>query len=130
MSHFAQVIDGKVVQVLVAEQEFIDEYSKTTEGEWIQTSYNTHGGIHYDPHTGQPSADQTKALRKNYAGLGYIYDLSLDAFYEPQPYPSWTLDEQTCLWQPPVPYPSDGGIYAWDEASLSWVSRIPEEPEA
>jgi hypothetical protein len=110
MSHFARVIDGIVVEVLVAEQDFIDEHSKTTEGEWIQTSYNTYGGEHPE---GNP-------LRKNFAGIGYTYDAERDAFYAPQPYPSWTLNEDSCLWEAPVAYPNDGNLYTWNEAQLQW----------
>jgi hypothetical protein len=93
----------------------------TSPGEWIQTSYNTRGGVHYDPETNQPSADQSKALRKNYAGIGYSYDREKDAFIPPAPYASWILDEQTCLWNPPVEYPTDGKSYHWDEATLAWI---------
>jgi len=109
MAHFAQVEDGIVKQVIVAEQDFID--LGVLPGTWIQTSYNTRAGQHPE---GRP-------LRKNYAGIGYVYDEVRDAFYTPQPYPSWLLDEQTCTWQPPVAYPSDGNKYSWDESSLSWV---------
>ena len=89
-------------------------------GRWIKTSYNTYGGIHYDSETLQPSLDQTKSLRKNYASIGYIYDETKDAFYAPQPYPSWILNEQTCLWEAPVPYPNDENIYVWNEENQSW----------
>jgi len=91
-----------------------------------RTSYNTRGGIHYDPETNEPSADQSKAFRKNYAGLGYTYDESRDAFIPPQPYPSWTLNEETCLWDSPVPYPTDGEMYIWNEETTSW-DLIPSE---
>ena len=83
--------------------------------------------MHYDPATGEPSADQSKALRKNYAGIGYSYDATRDAFIPPKPYASWALDEQTCLWNAPVPYPTDGKRYQWDEATTSWV-EIPDQP--
>jgi hypothetical protein len=86
-----------------------------------RTSYNTRGGVHYDPNTNQPSEDQSKAFRKNYAGIGYLYDPILDAFIPPKPYPSWVLNTQTCLWEPPVPYPNDGGKYVWDESTKNWV---------
>lgn len=109
MAHFAQVENGIVQQVIVADQEFID--SGILPGTWIQTSYNTYAGQHPE---GRP-------LRKNYAGIGYVYDQARDAFYAPQPYPSWTLDEQTCTWKAPVAYPSDGNRYKWDESSVSWV---------
>jgi hypothetical protein len=102
MSHFAHVKDGIVTQVIVAEQDFIDLGVVGNPSEWIQTSYNTRGGVHYNPETGEPSADQTKALRKNYAGIGDTYDPQRDAFIEPQPAEGWVLNEQTCLWEAPV----------------------------
>ena len=104
MSHFAKVVDGKVTQVIVAEPEFFQTFVDTSPGEWIQTSYNTHGGKHPE---GRP-------LRKNYAGIGFTYDKTRDAFIPPQIFPSWTLDEDTCQWIPPKPYPADGN-YVWDE---------------
>ena len=107
MSHFAKVEDGIVTQVIVAEQEFVD----TQAGTWVQTSYNTHGGQH--TLGGTP-------LRKNFAGIGSTYDSTRDAFYAPQPYASWTLNDTTCLWEPPVAYPDDGKIYTWNEATTSW----------
>jgi len=76
----------------------------------VQTSYNTQGGQHPE---GRP-------LRKNYAGIGYTYDATRDAFISPQPYPSWILNEDTCLWESPIPYPSDGEIYIWEEALQEW----------
>ena len=120
MSHFAKVENGIVKQVIVAETEFFDTFVDSSPGQWIQTSYNTRGGVHYDPNTNQPSADQSKALRKNYAGIGYSYDAQRDAFIPPKPYASWVLDEQTCLWNAPVPYPTDGGRYTWNEANQTW----------
>lgn len=122
MAHFAKVVDGKVTQVIVAEAEFFNTFVDSSPGEWIQTSYNTRGGIHYDPNTNTPSADQSKSLRKNYAGVGFSYDRVLNAFIPPKPFASWILDEQTCLWNAPVPYPTDGQSYGWDEATQSWVS--------
>jgi len=86
-----------------------------------RTSYNTRGGIHYNPITNQPSEDQSKAFRKNYAGIGYTYDEQRDAFIPPKPYPSWILNEDTCLYEAPIPYPNDGNIYRWDEETLSWI---------
>lgn len=115
MAHFAKVLNGKVVQVIVAEQDYIDTMIDTSPGEWIQTSYNTHGGVHYEPNTTTPSDDQSKALRYNYAGEGYLYDKEADAFYEPQPYASWTLNTSTYLWEAPLPYPTDDKKYTWDE---------------
>lgn len=120
MGHFAKVNNGIVEQVIVAEQEFFETFVDTSPGTWIQTSYNTRGGVHYDPATGQPSADQSKALRKNYAGIGYSYDAQRDAFIPQKPYASWILDEQSCLWNSPVPYPTDGGRYTWNEANQTW----------
>ena len=111
MSHFAKVLDGKVVNVIVAEQEFFDTFVDSSPGTWLQTSYNTFGGKHPE---GRP-------LRKNYAGIGYTYDPVRDAFIPPQPYASWTLDEETCLWQSPVAMPTDEKLYVWDEETLQWT---------
>lgn len=121
MAHFAKVFEGKVVNVIVAEPEFMENYVDSSPGEWIQTSYNTRGGVHYDPETGEPSADQSKALRKNYAGVGFTYDETKDAFIAPQPFPSWSLNETTCLWESPVAYPEDDGAnFEWNEDTQSW----------
>lgn len=128
MAHFAKVNNGIVEQVIVAEPEFFDTFVDSSPGQWIQTSYNTRGGVHYDPNTNQPSADQSKALRKNYAGIGYSYDAQRDAFIPPKPYASWVLDEQTCLWNAPVPYPTDGGRYTWNEANQTWDAVPSEQP--
>lgn len=132
MSHFAKVVDGVVEKVIVAEQDFID----TQEGTWVQTSYNTHGNKHWREEVTEETAvdsdgneisytvvnkvETDKApLRYNYAGIGDTYDAERDAFYAPQPYPSWTLNEDTCLWEPPVAYPDDG-IYEWNEDNQEW----------
>ena len=120
MSHFARVVDGIVVEVLVAEQDFIDTYSQTVSGDWIQTSYNTRGGVHYQPNSHTPSTDQSRALRKNFAGIGFSYDNEKDAFIPPQTFPSWVLNEETCFWEAPVPYPDDGLYYTWNETTQSW----------
>jgi len=117
MAHFAKVQNGIVTQVIVAEPEFFETFVDTSPGEWIQTSYNTRGGVHYGQN-GEP--DGGVALRKNYAGIGYTYDKTRDAFIPPQPYPSWTLNEETCLWDSPVPYPEDGQIYNWNEETQTW----------
>jgi len=119
MSHFAKVENGTVTQVIVAEQDVID--TGMFGSGWIQTSYNTRGGVHYDPETNEPSEDQSRALRKNYAGVGYTYDSERDAFIPPQPYASWVLDEATCLWTAPVAMPTDDKQYNWDEETKSWV---------
>ena len=119
MGHFAKVVDGRVTQVIVAEPEFFDTFVDTSPGEWIQTSYNTRGNVHYLPNSAEPSGQP--GLRGNYAGIGYVYDRANDVFYPPQPYPSWTISESTgWLWTAPKPQPQDGKAYAWDEASLSW----------
>jgi hypothetical protein len=117
MSHFAKVLDGKVIQVIVAEPDFFDTFADSSPGSWLQTSYNTRGGVHYGA-DGQP--DGGVALRGNYAGIGYTYDSQNDVFYAPQPFPSWVLDQITWLWDAPVAYPADGQRYAWDEATVSW----------
>ena len=112
MAHYAKVSAGKVTKVIVADQDFIDSIKIDNEpGEWVQTSYNTYGGVH--KLGGTP-------LRKNYAGPSMIYDRDKDAFYEQQPYASWPLNSTTCLWEAPVAYPSDGKNYKWDESSTSW----------
>ena len=111
MAHFAKVQNGIVTQVIVAEPEFFETFVDTSPGEWIQTSYNTYGGVH--KLGGTP-------LRKNYAGTGFTYDKTRDAFIPPQPYPSWTLNEETCLWDSPVPYPTDGELYIWNEETQTW----------
>ena len=118
MSHYAKVLDGKVVQVIVAEADFFNTFVDTTPGTYIQTSYNTRGGIHYGQN-GQP--DGGTALRANYAGIGYTYNLTNDVFYAPQPYSSWTISAPTWEWQPPIPFPTDNKNYKWDEPTKSWV---------
>lgn len=111
MSHFAKVVNGIVTQVIVAEPEFFNTFVDTSPGDWIQTSYNTSGGQHPE---GRP-------LRKNYAGVGYSYDRQKDAFIPPKEHASWVLNDDTCLWQAPVPYPGDGGSHEWDEQTRAWV---------
>ena len=116
MSHYAQ-IDGNniVTQVLVIEQDVIDTGMFGDPATWIQTSYNTHGGVH--TLGGTP-------LRKNYAGIGYTYHTEKDAFIPPKPFNSWILNEGTCLWEPPIPYPADSTDekqYRWDEDTTSWI---------
>ena len=117
MAHFAKVVDGKVQQVIVAEPEFFDTFVDSSPGEWLQTSYNTRGGVHYGQ-DGEP--DGGVALRKNYAGIGFTYDREKDAFIPPQPYASWLLNDETCLWEAPVQYPEDGQMYTWNEDTTSW----------
>jgi hypothetical protein len=122
VSHFAKLENNVVVFVTVGRQEDDGKEAELTErtGDvYKQTSYNTYGGIHYT--NGKPSKDQSKALRKNYAGIGYTYDEALDAFIPPKPYESWVLDETSCLWIAPIEYPGDGGSYTWDESQGDWV---------
>jgi hypothetical protein len=132
MPYFAKIptiTDGKglVEEVIRADQAFIDTGLVGDPSLWWQTSYNTRGGIYYIPNTDTPDPDQSKALRANYAGIGYTLDTTatenntIGVFYAPQPFPSWTIGSPTWLWQPPVPYPSAPGSYYWDEATLSWV---------
>ena len=111
MGHFAKVLNGVVQQVIVAEPEFFETFTDDSPGEWIQTSYNTHGGVH--------SLGGTP-LRKNYASTGFIYDKQRDAFIPPKPFPSWELNEDTCLWEAPVPMPDDGNRYRWNEDTQAW----------
>jgi hypothetical protein len=118
MAHFANVKGNSVVKVIVADYEFINFLIGKSGGEWIQTSYNTRGGVHYGQ-DGQP--DGGIALRKNYAGIGFTYDRDRDAFIPQKPFPSWILNEDTCLWDAPVPYPQDGKNYTWDEDVLNWI---------
>lgn len=112
MAHFAKINENNIVtQVIVAEKEFIDKI----QGEWIQTSYNTYGGKHLLGGT---------PLRYNYAGIGYIYNREYDAFYAPQPYNSWKLIKDTFLWESPIPYPTDGEMYNWNEKNINWEKVI------
>ena len=126
MAHFAELDENDIVLrvVVVSDENAIDGEvfcNNLLGGSWKQTSYNTHGGVHYDPDTGIP--DDGVAFRKNYAGKGYVFDDGRDAFMTAQPYPSWTLDEDTCYWEPPVPkpLPKFGGYYKWDEPTVNWV---------
>jgi len=121
MAHFAKVIDGIVQQVIVVEKEIIDSGIFGDPLLWVQTSYNTRGGIYYEPNSDIPSQDQSKALRKNYAGMGYTYDKDRDAFIPPKPFNSWILNESTCNWESPVAYPTDGKKYEWNEETLTWI---------
>lgn len=158
MAHYAKVREGKVVEVIVAEATFFDTFVDNTPGEWIQTSYNTRGNIHYEPNSNTPSPtvyedvsgsrwntleaanisgsgsittinqSETLALRGNYAGIGFTYDSTHDAFYAPKPYNSWILDTGSFTWEPPVAYPTGDvtgsytGSYQWSESDLNWVT--------
>lgn len=122
MAHFAQIDSNNIVtQVIVIEQETLNTGHWGNPATWIQTSYNTFGGVHYGP---DGSPDGGIALRKNYASIGYTYDPVRDAFYAPQPFPSWILDEETCCWQAPVAMPQDDKVYQWNESTLSWNEVI------
>ena len=113
MAHFAQIDENNIVtQVLVIEQDVVDTGLFGNPGSWIQTSYNTHGGVH---------ATGGTPLRKNYAGIGYTYDRTRDAFIPPQPFSRWTLNETSCLWQAPVVYPTDDKRYEWNDTTHQWV---------
>jgi hypothetical protein len=126
MGHYAKVINGSVVGVNVATQEWVD--AQPDKWAWIQTSYNIYGGVYYDPTTGLPAKNQAKAIaaqdgrqRKNYPGLGWQYDSERDVFIPPTPFPSWKLNEDTCLWEAPIPYPQDNKEYRWNEAAQEWA---------
>lgn len=131
MAHYAFLDENNVVfNVIIGidEDDLVDGvdsweqfYGEVQNARCLRTSVNTRGGVHYDHETELPSKTQEKAFRKNYAGIGYTYDEERDAFIPPQPFPSWVLNEDTCLWYAPVPYPTDGKIYIWDEATVSWV---------
>lgn len=113
MSHFAQIDENNIVtQVIVIEQDVVDTGLFGNPASWIQTSYNTSGGVHLLGGT---------PLRKNYAGIGYTYDSTRDAFIPPKPYNSWVLNETTCLYEAPTIMPDDGKLYNWDEETLSWT---------
>lgn len=117
MAHYAKVINGKVTRVIVAEPEFFNVFVDTSPGSWIQTSYNTSGGQHLLGGT---------PLRKNFAGIDYTYDSERDAFIPPKPFESWVLDETSCLWEAPTPYPDDGERYTWNETTTSWDQVEPQ----
>jgi hypothetical protein len=127
MAHYARInINTNIVEkVIVAEDDLINTFPDANR--WIKTSYNTHGGIHYDPITGNPSEDQSKALRKNFASVGYTYDQTKDAFIPPKEYASWTLNETTCNWEAPIPRPEltqeqidNNNYYKWNEENQTW----------
>jgi hypothetical protein len=134
MAHYAFLDENNTVtEVIVGKNENEDNidwevhYGNFRGQTCKQTSYNTRGGIHYDAVTQEPSQDQSKAFRKNYAGIGYTYDSGRNAFIPPKPYNSWQLDETSCLWEAPVAYPADVGTeespkrYTWDEETVSWM---------
>ena len=141
MAHFAKLNENNIVGTVVVvsndvlidnngeEQEqlgvdYLNNLYKTDNVIWKKTSYNTYNGKHYyENESGErvESDDQSKAFRKNHAGIGYTYDATRDAFIRPKPFDSWTLNETTCDWEPPTPCPDDDKFYTWDESSNSWV---------
>lgn len=137
MAHFAQIDSNNIVQqVLVIDQTEIDTGNWGDPAMWVQTSYNTRGGIYYIPNTNTPDPDQSKAFRKNYAGIGYTWlpnGPDGDGFVPPKPYASWVMNSFSYLWEPPVPmpakpWPENVVGYEWDEATLSWVPVYPPSP--
>lgn len=131
MAHFALLDENNIVTFVTVGRDEDDgkeaELSARTGQVYKQTSYNTRGGVYYTPNTNEPDPDQSKAFRKNYAGLGYTYDDVIDGFIPPKPYPSWLLNTNTGLWEPPIPYPTDGKQYVWDEADQSWT-EVADQP--
>ena len=125
MAHFAKLDENNVVVFVTVGRQEDDgkeaELTARTGDVYKQTSYNTRGGVYYDNATNEPHTDQSKAFRKNYAGIGYTYDETLDAFIPPKPYPSWVLNETSCLWEAPVALPNDGEMYEWKEDVGTWV---------
>ena len=126
MAHWAKVLNGEVVKCIVADTDFFDTYVDDSPGRWVKTSNNMFGGGHHNSETNEPSKDQSiitgdeARQRKNYGGVGMKYDESGDYFYLPQPYPSWTLNTTTALWESPTEYPTDGKYYKWNEDKTSW----------
>ena len=127
MAHYAVInSDNVVTQVFVGKDEnegamnWETYYSQGIDGYVLRTSYNTRGGVHYEAETNEPSSGQSKAFRKNYAGTGYSYDVTRNAFIPPKPFDSWNLDEESCLWEAPIPMPEDGNPYVWDEDAQAW----------
>lgn len=125
MGHYAKVLNGIVTQVIVADAEFFDTFVDSSPGEWIQTSYNTRGGVHYAPNSDVP--DGGEALRGNYAGINYTYDRENDVFYPQRPTDvygricaSWTISAPNWTWTPPIPYPDVTKTYVWDEEMQTW----------
>jgi len=131
MAHFALLDEHNIVTFVTVGRDEDNgkeaELSARTGQTYKQTSYNTRGGIYYTPGTSTPDPDQSKAFRKNYAGIGYAYDATIDGFIPPKPFASWLLNTTTGLWEPPVPYPTDGKVYRWDEDTQSWVEIDPPQ---
>jgi hypothetical protein len=126
MAHFAKVENGIVTDVIVADQTFIDSGVLGDPTLWVQTSYNTYGNVHYAPSPpAEPmTPDGGTPLNYNYAGIGYSYDRTKDAFIPPKPFASWVLNDDTCLWGAPTPMPTDDKFYDWDETTTSWKEVV------
>lgn len=126
MAHFAQLDENDIViNIIVADQEIIDSGTVGDPKSWIQTSYNTYAGIHQTMEIDNKLVlDKVKALRKNFAGIGYKYDREKDAFIPPKPYESWILNENSCTWYPPVPLPMDNRSYTWNEEDKTWSLAV------
>ena len=126
MGHYAKVVGGKVTKVIVADADYFNDFIDDSPGTWVKTSYNTRGGVHFAPNSNTP--DDGVPLRKNYAGIGWTYDTDRDAFIPEKPFPSWILNEDSCLWEAPVAKPSqvfdENGVpdikYIWNEGTTSW----------
>lgn len=129
MAHWAELDENNVVtRVLVGDnndpagdegyQWLLDNLG----GTWVKTSYNSVGGKRRNPETGEMTEEA--GFRKNYAGIGYTFDAGRDAFIPPKPFNSWNLNEDTCLWEAPTPYPADGKMYRWDEDTTAWVEVV------
>jgi len=133
MAHFAEINDNNIVlRVLVVPdeeehrgQDYLSQDIGIS-GRWIKTSYNTKSGVHYDPISNAPSLDQSKTLRKNYAGIGFFYDDRIDAFVLPKPegFPSWVVNSFTGQWEPPKTKPDNGKEYYWDESTVQWIEDL------
>ena len=114
MAHYAKIENGIVTQVNVVEDDFLQENPDRYAGLWVKTSYNTQGGVHLLGGT---------PLRKNFAGIGFTYDQERDAFIAPKPFTKWILNEDTCQWEAPIPYPTDGLIYVWNDNQEEWEEQ-------
>lgn len=127
MSYYAKILDGRIVNVIVAEEEFFNAFVDSSPGTWLKTSFNVKAGVYYDPNTGNPHPEQERMLsediarrRKNFARVDGFYDHVNDAFIDPKIFDSWILDTNTFLWKPPVDNPMDGQNWDWDENLKEW----------
>lgn len=120
MGTYAKIVNGSVVRTIKADADFFESFVDDSPGTWIQCSWNTRNGVHYDPETNLPSEDQSKALRKNMPSVGFTYDSDRDAFIPPKPFASWVLNEESCVWEAPVAKPDNEQVYKWNEETGSW----------